>query len=160
VNADLIAAGLSPFAPEEVAFRAGRLMLEEIKRLEAEHVSFAFETTLPGKSYLPLIRRLRGKGYSVHLMFVWPQAMELTLHRIRERVRLGGHHIPDEDVQRRFLRTVRNLFQYYQAAVNSWVVYDNSGEDFVMIAQRAGGRLDVRNPEAFEALRMLGESRE
>lgn len=135
-------------------------MLEEIRRLEAEHVSFAFETTLSGKSYLPLIRRLRAKRYSVHLLFVWPRDMDLTLKRIRERVSLGGHNIPEEDVRRRFARTARNLFQDYRHAVNSWVIYDNSGEDFVTIAQEAAGQLKILIPEAYDSLLKLGVSYE
>ena len=52
VNADLIAAGLAPFAPETAALQAGRLMLEELKRHFSAHTSFAFETTLSGRGYL------------------------------------------------------------------------------------------------------------
>jgi len=118
VNADWIAKGLSAFEPEAAAFRAGRLMLEETRRLKDERVSFAFETTLAGKTYLPFIQELRADGYSVHLIYLWPGSLEATLDRIANRVRLGGHAIPEADVRRRFHRTLHNLFQHYMGAVD------------------------------------------
>jgi len=71
INADLIAAGLSPFVPEAAAVRAGRLMLEEISRSVAHGESFALETTLSGLSYLRHIRAWQAQGYHVSLFF-WP----------------------------------------------------------------------------------------
>jgi predicted ABC-type ATPase len=156
VNADLIAAGLSPLEPEAAAFRAGRLMLEELRRLAAQRVTFAFETTLSGRSYLPFIKRLRDDGYTVHLFFLWPRSIELTLRRIMERVALGGHNVPEADVRRRFDRTVRNLFQHYQHCVNSWMMFDNSGADFVRIAYETDGRLAVEVPDVYSSLVSLG----
>lgn len=52
INADLIAAGLSPFAPEAAAIKAGRLMLEEVAACVSKGESFALETTLSGLGYL------------------------------------------------------------------------------------------------------------
>ncbi len=65
INADLIAAGLSPFSPERAAFQAGRIMLEEMKRLSANNESFGFETTLSGRTYLKDIENWRRAGYNV-----------------------------------------------------------------------------------------------
>ncbi len=153
VNADWIARGLAAFQPEAVAFRAGRLLLEEIRRLKDERVSFAFETTLSGKTYLPFIRELRADGYSVHLIYLWPGSMETTLDRIAERVRSGGHDIPEVDVRRRFLRTLRNLFEHYLAAVDSWIIYGNSSGELVRIANELAGELTVLVPDTFARLR-------
>src|SRR5258705_10316296 len=66
INADLIAQGVSPFSPEAAAFRAGRLMLEEIDLHTKRRESFGFETTLSGRSYLGLIRDLKRRAYQVH----------------------------------------------------------------------------------------------
>ena len=77
VNADLIAAGLSPFAPETQAMRAGRLVLVRIKELAEARQDFAFETTLAGRSYVKLISGLRQSGYNIVLFFLWlPSAEE------------------------------------------------------------------------------------
>ena len=102
VNADLIAQGVSPFSPEAAAFRAGRLMLEEIDLYAKRGDSFGFETTLSGRSYLNLIRRLKRREYEVHVFYVWVPSVELALLRIRGRVSLGGHDVPAADVRRRF----------------------------------------------------------
>lgn len=85
VNADLIAAGLSPFNPESLALQAGRLMLERIEALAAARVDFGFETTLAGKSWLPVLQKLRERGYRLHIFFLWIPGPELALKRIEER---------------------------------------------------------------------------
>ena len=103
VNADLIAAGLSPFAPEAAAVRAGRLMLEEIDACIARGESFAFETTLAGRGYLRRIAAWRAAGWHVTLFFLALPDAEWAISRVAERVRQGGHHVPD-DVVRRQLR--------------------------------------------------------
>ncbi len=111
VNADLIAAGLSPFNPESLALQAGRLMLERIEALAKAGEDFGFETTLAGRSWLPLLHRLRRLGYRLHLFFLWLPTPELAIDRVQERVRSGGHSIPDEVVRRRFGRGLPDLLQ-------------------------------------------------
>ena len=70
VNADLIAAGMSPLAPERERMSAGRLFLSEIQRhIQARH-DFGFETTLAGRGYLRLIRRLKATGWRVELIYL------------------------------------------------------------------------------------------
>lgn len=128
INADLIAAGLSPFAPEEAAIRAGRLMLQEIVACVKRGESFAFETTLSGLSYLRHIRQWRNEGYHVSLFFLSLPNAETAISRVAERVRQGGHNIPEPVIRRRFTAGLRNLEQVYKSAVDSWVVFDNAGE--------------------------------
>jgi len=94
INTDLIAQGVSPFSPEAATFRAGRMMLEEIDLYARRGESFGFETTLSGRSYLSLIRRLKRRGYEVHFFYLWVPSVELALSRIRGRVSLGGHDVP------------------------------------------------------------------
>lgn len=126
VNADLIAAGLSPFNPESLALQAGKLMLERIEALSQAGVDFGFETTLAGRRWVPLLRRLRERGYRLHLFFLWIPGPELALTRIEQRVRAGGHFIPEEVVRRRFTRGLRNLFQIYAPIFDAWLILDNS----------------------------------
>src|SRR5712691_3311640 len=102
INADLIAAGLSPFAPERAAVRAARIMLEEIGRSAAEGSSFAFETTLSGLGYVRRIAQWRRDGYTVKLMFLKLSSVEEALARVAMRVRQGGHDVPADVVRRRF----------------------------------------------------------
>jgi len=106
INADLIAQGMSPFSPETAAVRAGRLVLKEIEFFAHRKLSFAFETTLSGRGYIRLIRRLKEKGYKVHLFFLSVENVEVSLSRIKERVSKGGHDVPERVVRRRFQRSM------------------------------------------------------
>jgi predicted ABC-type ATPase len=128
VNADLIAAGLSPFAPEQAAIRAGRIMLEEI----AEHVrrfeDFAFETTLAGRSYSQMIPRWQAAGYSVNMMFLKLDSAELAVQRVATRVSQGGHNVAESVVRRRFLKGWKNFNEIYRRIVDQWQVYNSSAE--------------------------------
>ena len=138
VNADLIAAGLSPFAPEKAAIRAGRLMLEEVHRHAAEGRSFAFETTLSGRGYAPLIGRWQAAGYEVNLVFLRLPSVEMAIERVAVRVAQGGHHIPSEVVARRFAKGWHNFESLYRERVDSWQLFDNAGEAMVLLDE--GGR--------------------
>ena len=128
INADLIAAGLSPFDPDRVAVRAGRLMLVEIKRRIGKGERFAFETTLSGRYYASLIPAWRKAGYHVKLIFLNLPNPELSVARVAARVSQGGHHVPESMIRRRFDSGLKNFHEIYQLLVNSWVLYDNSDE--------------------------------
>lgn len=126
VNADLIAAGLSPFNTEHVAFEAGRIMLARIRQLIRKKTDFAFETTLSTRSFVPLIEEAKNAGYEVNLVFLRLQSPELAAQRVANRVEKGGHNIPKEVISRRFYRGMSNLSQLYIPVVNRWAVIDNS----------------------------------
>ncbi|MGJ7608383.1 zeta toxin family protein [Variovorax sp. LT1R20] len=128
INADLIAAGLSPFAPEDQAIKAGRLMLEEMAGCVGRRESFAFETTLSGLGYLRHIRAWRASGYHVSLFFLALPTAELAIARVAERVRQGGHHIPEDVIRRRFRAGRQNFDGRYRTAVDAWALYDSAGD--------------------------------
>ena len=115
-------------------------MLGEIRSFAKRRVSFAFETTLFGRSYLALIRRLKGRGYKVHLFFLIVQNVDVALSRIDQRVMKGGHDIPELVVRRRFDRSLSNFFREYQLTVDSWHLFDNTGSAPVTIAFRTGAK--------------------
>lgn len=133
VNADLIAAGLSPFAPERAAIQAGRLMLHAICQYVAKRESFAFETTLSGLGYARQIPRWREVGYCVELFFLSLPSADLAVQRVAERVRQGGHDIPDATIRRRFEAGKRLFATVYQPLVDEWILYDNAGDEPVMM---------------------------
>ena len=128
VNADLIAAGLSPFNPDGRAIQAGRLMLERVEALARTGVDFGFETTLAGRGYISLLRRLKDSGYRIHVFFLWLPSVEMALARVRERVLAGGHSVPEEVVRRRFSRGLANLFKLYAPLLDTWLVFENAEE--------------------------------
>lgn len=152
VNADLIAQGVSPFSPEAAAFRAGRLMLNEVATLAAQRVDFGFETTLSGRTHLNLVRDLKQVGYKIHLFFLWAPNVEVALSRVAERVRNGGHDVPAAVVRRRFDRSIRNFLWWYGPLADPWILFDNSGAAPAMIASKKGGKLHIINKEIYEGL--------
>lgn len=129
INADLIAAGLSPFTPEAAAIRAGRLMLQEMEVCADRNESFAFETTLSGLTYLRRIRAWRRSGYHVSLFFLSLPTVELAIARVRQRVKQGGHNVPEDVIRRRFVSGLVNFRQKYRAVVDAWALYDNAGAE-------------------------------
>ena len=135
VNADLIAEGLSPLAPEAAAFRAGRLMLEEIDRHASQGRSFAFETTLAGLGYVRRIRRWRSEGYEVKLIYLPLATPEEAVLRVERRVAQRGHGIPEAVVRRRFGRSVANFRNVYRDLVNSWQVVDRRGRRLILVEE-------------------------
>lgn len=127
VNADLIAAGLAPFAPETAAVRAGRVMLQELARHFAGRRSFAFESTLAGRGYVQHIRAWKAAGYRVKLIFPRLNSPEEAIARVAQRVRQGGHHVPEATIRRRFSAGRENFERWYAPLVDAWALYDNAG---------------------------------
>ncbi|HWB10548.1 MAG TPA: AAA family ATPase [Pirellulales bacterium] len=126
VNADLIAQGLSGFAQNRVAFQAGRIMLARLHELAAARVSFGFETTLATRSYAPWLAELRAAGYTVHIVFLWLTNADEAIARVAERVRAGGHDVPEPTIRRRYQAGLKNLLQLYVPLADTWQVIDNS----------------------------------
>src|SRR5580692_2699793 len=135
INADLIARGLSPFAPEKAALQAGKIMLSEIARRVSRGESFAFETTLSGLNYARHIPRWRRAGYQVKLIFLSLPSAELAMERVRARVVHGGHSVANDVVRRRFDAGLRNFENVYRELVDSWTLYDNSGNTPMLITK-------------------------
>ncbi len=152
VNADLIAQGIAPFSPESGAFRAGRIMLEEIESLARRGEDFGFETTLSGVTHHEVIRKLRKRGYLAHLFYLWIPNEELAISRIRGRVEEGGHWVPETVVRRRFGRSLHNFFECYCPIVDSWMLFDNSGKSQELIAFQRDQKLRILVPDLFNTL--------
>jgi len=129
VNADVIASGLSAFAPDRVAFPAGRIMLRRMKELAELRENFALESTLSSRSLAPWLAQLIANGYVVHLIFLWLVDANLAVKRVAERVKTGGHGIPEEIVRRRYSRSIDNFFNIYRPIADSWLMLDNSLQD-------------------------------
>jgi predicted ABC-type ATPase len=127
VNADVIAAGSSPFRPALVALSAGRLLLRELDRLASDRSDFAFESTLSGRTYVGRLQRWKGSGYRIEIVYLRLVSPRLALRRIAARVKQGGHGVPRDDVLRRFGRGWVNFEKVYRPLADVWAVYDNSG---------------------------------
>lgn len=152
INADLIAAGVSPLNPESVASEAGRIFLARIRELARQRVDFAFETTLSGRSCVNLLSDLLSAGYRIHLFFLWLPSLDLALKRVADRVRKGGHNVPAETIGRRFKRGIHNLFNLYRGLCGLIVIYDNSTTEPRLVATITGSRTIVVRRDVFQTI--------
>jgi predicted ABC-type ATPase len=82
-----------------------------------------------------LIPGWRADGYLVKLFFLRLASPELAVARVRQRVREGGHNIPEPVIRRRFAGGLRNFEELYKPVVDEWALYDNSGGEPVLIEE-------------------------
>lgn len=128
VNADTIAEGLSAFAPEDASIEAGRVMLGRLQELAEAQEDFAFETTLASRFYAGWLGKLKSRGYHVNLVFLWLREVAFAIERVNERVRSGGHSIPEETIRRRYERGLHNLFDLYIPIADAWRIFNSAPE--------------------------------
>ncbi len=154
VNADEIARGISPFNIEKAAFTAGRLMLARINDLIIEQQDFAFETTLATKSYAALIQKARLNGFTITVLFLWLNSFELAKERVRVRVKNGGHNIPEDVIERRYSRGLKNLFSIYIPLVDQFFIADNShGASEIIVQGKSKQEIEIFNSEIWNQIK-------
>lgn len=152
VNADLIAAGLSPLAPDSHLQTASRLFLAEIEQCIADRADFAFETTLAGRGYLKLMRRLQSQGWRVELIYLALPSAEMSRLRVAERVRHGGHGIPAKDIIRRFPRSLHNMLQLFSPLADQTRCFMNHGDVPELVFRQQAGQREIFHAGFFEFL--------
>jgi predicted ABC-type ATPase len=152
LNADLIAAGLSPFAPEREALAASQIFLERLNKLEQGERSFALETTLAARSYKDRIRNWKSLGFTVNLMFLWLPSPEFAIQRVAERVIQGGHNIPEPDIRRRYDRGLKNLFNVYLPIVDDVWIMNASVIPPDLVLERLNGKVNILIPDIWQRL--------
>ncbi|MEO1526558.1 MAG: AAA family ATPase [Planctomycetota bacterium] len=154
VNADIIAAELSPADPDSQALIAGRVMLERIDEVASRGETFSFETTLAGRSHAGRVRRLQNElGYNVVLVFVWLPSPELAVMRVAGRVKQGGHNIPEETIRRRYRQGIANFAKLYAPIVDSWIVFGGADSPPVEIMRFEEGEMLIADDKRFELLK-------
>ena len=137
LNADEIARGLSPFSPQTIALKAGRLMLEEVRGCIEVLQSFGLESTLSGKTYLNLLAEARQTGYEIELHYLWLPTAEMAVRRVRQRVKKGGHAVPESDIRRRYQRSIDHLLEDYLPLAERWSIWGNEASIPVLLADSA-----------------------
>jgi predicted ABC-type ATPase len=151
VNADLIAKGIAPYAPETASIEAGRIALQRIRHLIAAGQSFTWETTMSGRSAAGWLAEAKKSGYTAKGYFLWVADVEMTLRRIRKRVVEGGHSIEPDISRRRFFKTIRNFFAIYRPLFDSWRLFENDETPRLLALEKAG-RMVVRDPQRFDRI--------
>jgi predicted ABC-type ATPase len=156
INADEIARGLSPFNPDKAAIEAGRIMLSKIDKLIGMHLDFAFETTLATKSYVKTIEKAKKAGYRVFLLYFWLDSVELAIERVANRVKDGGHNIPENVIRRRYFSGIQNLFKLYIPVCDNWLMMDNSRAGLEIIAEgELSKNKEIKNIRIFDLIKNL-----
>lgn len=152
VNADMIAQGLSPLDVTKAARAAGRVMLEQMELHLNRGDDFALESTLASRSLAPFVGRCKGAGYRFTLIYVWLRSAELAVERVENRVRTGGHDIPDDVIRRRYERGRTNFFELYLPLADEWSVWDNSEDYTITVAHKRAGVEEVLQPDIWEII--------
>ena len=153
INADVIAQGLCGFQPEKEAMRAGRIMLNRINDLAKDGINFAFETTLASRTFANWMPTLKKQGYQLFLVFLWLENVELAISRVKERIKMGGHSVPEETIRRRYNSGIKNFFNLYQPLLDGWKFYDNSNMNNVsLIASGSKDNVIIENKTIWKQL--------
>ena len=156
VNADYIARGLSGRNTDAVAFEAGRIMLTRLKDLATAKQDFAFESTLSSRSFAPFLRKLKAQGYEVAIYYFSLASASLAVRRVKLRVAMGGHDVPEDTVRRRFGRSLLNFHSLYMPLAGRWVMFDNSiTGKATLVAIQDGGDLQIKEPKPWLKLQKL-----
>lgn len=141
LNVDEIARGLSPLDASLSAFRAGRILHEESRHLMRTQSSFAIESTLSGNTHIALLQQAKERGYRIMIHYLVIRSAMQAVERVALRVALGGHHVPDADVHRRFERSRRQALTRYLPLADEWTVWDNEFPPPVPIAHQSTSTL-------------------
>ena len=150
LSADSIAAGLSPEAPERARFAAGRRFLAALDTQLQAHNSLLVESTLSGLTFERFFAAARQGGFTSTIVMLFLDSPETCIARVRQRVRTGGHHVPEFEVRRRFYRSLRNFWRSYRSLADDWVLVYNAGDDFQDVAIGAADGSSVRDERLFD----------
>lgn len=135
VNADKIK--LARSCPDlEAAQEAERLR----EFLLSRRMDFTFETVLSTPRNILLLRRAHEAGYCIRGIFVLTTDSSINVRRVAERVRRGGHDVPEDKIRSRYIKSLENIKELYRSVDDLWI-YDNSGETPVLISSIRDRRL-------------------
>ncbi len=132
-------------------------MLARIRQLVEDQESFAFETTLSGRSYSQMIPAWGQAGFRVSLLFLWLPSADMAVRRVVTRVRQGGHNVPEYDIRRRYRRGLKNLFELYLPCVDSIRVYNSSALRPRLIWKQDNGIEFVLDESVWDAVKLSAE---
>ena len=156
VNADYIARGLSGRNADAVAMQAGRIMLTRLKELAAAKQDFAFESTLSSRSFAPFLHQLKARGYQVAIYYFSLTSALLVVRRVKLRVAMGGHDVPENTVRRSFGRSLHKFHSLYMPLADRWAVFDNSLIGTAKLTATQGGdSLQIKEPTPWLKLQKL-----
>jgi len=153
LNADEIAKSLSAENPGAKKISAGKLFFQKLNEAVEQNKSLLIESTLSGRYLQKLFEVWRRRKYQITVIFLFAVSPEILIERIAERVKKGGHFVPDEDVRRRFARGKRNFWSVYKNLADKWFLYYNLQNNFQMMATGEKNKVTVIDEILFEKFR-------
>jgi len=158
LGADAIAASLNSSNPASVQFAAGRQFKSQLERHISDQSSFVAESTLSGLTLQNAIAAAKTCGFNVSIAFLFVDSADVCVARIAERVRKGGHPVPETDIRRRFPRALSNFWRIYRELADSWVLMYNGETAIQDVAAGSHDRIAVRDPHALSTFMKLIET--
>jgi predicted ABC-type ATPase len=150
LNADEIAKSLSAQNPSEKKISAGKLFLQKLNEMVSQNKSLLIESTLSGKYLQKFIENARKQNYKITIIFLFAESPEILIERIAERVKKGGHYVPDEDVRRRFVRGKENFWNTYKYLADSWTLIYNSEGAFYEVALSENQEIEIFDENLYQ----------
>lgn len=150
LNADEIARSLSAENPSGKKISAGKLFFHKLNEAVAQNKSLLIESTLSGRYLQKFIGSVRNQNYQITIIFLFAESPEILIERIAERVKKGGHFVPDEDVKRRFVRGKQNFWNVYKDLADSWTLIYNSEGTFYEIALSENKEIEIFDENLYQ----------
>ena len=150
ISADRIAFGLNPNDIKKVRVQAGKLFFQNIKTVVDRGQDLLIEVTLAGRGFQRIFDFLKQAHYTVYIVFIFLESSELCVARVHERVTGGGHDVPEEDIVRRFYRSITNFWKIYKNMADIWSIYSNSSNHFYEIAAGVKNQVNIYDNSLFE----------
>lgn len=162
INADEIARGLAPLHPESMSLTASKLLIKRLKELLNAKKSFAFETTGAGTNYIKHLKQAQEIGYEIYLLFLWLPSPDLAVERVANRVKQGGHNIPEDTIRRRYFAGLKNLIKYYLPLANRALILDNSiaGADKIIARKHIDHDLKIEDPNIWKEIQEVANAQQ
>ena len=163
INADEIARGLAPKHPQSMALTASKLMIKRLKELLDADQSFAFESTASGTNYIKHLKLAKSKGYQINLTFLWLSQPEEAVKRVAQRVKQGGHYVPEDSIVRRYYAGIKNLLKHYLPLADEALIIDNSSEEEnfnrVIARKNKSNQIDILDTTAWKKIEEIANER-
>ncbi len=131
-------------------FEAGKIFFQRLENYILTGLNFVLETTLSGKYLLKYIQKAIQNHYFIQIFYVFLETPQDCIQRIKLRVKLGGHFVPDEDVIRRYYRSKKNFWNIYKNLANIWILFYNSSIiEPVKVAMGSGEKFVIESEKLF-----------
>ncbi len=150
LNADEIAKSLSAENPQAKKISAGKMFFQKLKSAVEDNKSLLIESTLSGRYLQKFLKNIKNENYQITIIFLFADSPEILIERIAERVKKGGHFVPDEDVRRRLVRGKENFWRTYKELADSWSLIYNSEGTFYEVALSESKAIEIFDENLYQ----------